>query len=118
MSFFDDGNFSAEDAAVFGGIAGFAEESMREENIDPDEYDPIDDQKEKDEIDNYVNNNVPLRLLRNENPNLFNYVLKLAREHQLKWAEERRIREEVSDELEAIADCESELANLEKKNED
>ena len=103
MDLFEDG-FDAEDAAIIGGIMGFAEESMREENRQPDEVEEDVDMPSGSDVD------VTMRLLRNENPDLFDYVVKAVLKHKRQWAKARREREqhmrdmaEVSHELEAMA---------------
>jgi len=99
-----DGEFDAKDAAIIGGIMGFAEESMREENRQPDEVEEDVDMPSGGDVD------VTMRLLRNENPGLFDYVVKAVLKHKRQWAKDRREREqhmrdmaEVGHELEAMA---------------
>lgn len=107
MSIFDDG-FDMEDATIIGGIMGFAEESIREENIQPDDV-----EEEKPEAENISDQKTNLRLLENENPGLVAYLIKTVIEHKKKWAEARlrkkqelRDLEEVRHELSAISKTE------------
>jgi len=86
MSLFDDG-FDAEDATIIGGIMGFAEESIREEDRLPEDIEEIDDA-------DIAEQNINMKLLRNENPSLFAYVIEKVIEHKRKWAEARRQREQ------------------------
>ena len=107
MSLFD-GDFDMEDATILGGIAGFAEESLREENRDLSELDPSEESV-KDEADKEIS----LRRLRNTEPALFEHIVKLVVEHRKAWAEQRRQREleaeQVGHEIEAMEKAESKL---------
>ena len=108
MSMFDfdgDGSFDMEDAAVIGGMMGFAEESMREEDRNPDEVSDHVTEEDKEEIDRVTS----LRLLRNENPGLVDYLINLVKTQRKRWSIARRQRErdmadfeEVKHELEAM----------------
>ena len=102
MNMFDDG-FDIEDATIIGGIMGFAEESMREENRQPDEI------EEEIEEPRGRSVSVTMRLLKNENPNLFAYVVKKVIEHKRKWAEARRQREQ---DMQDVVDVDHELKAL------
>lgn len=102
-----DGDFTAEDAAVVGGMMGFAEESVREENQELPEL-----SEDQSDIESAADNEVNLRLIRNANPELFRYIISIAQRQSIKWAQERREREAVSDELEAMARSEKELKDL------
>jgi len=107
MSLFD-GDFDIEDATILGGIAGFAEESLREENRDLSELDPSEESV-KSEADKEIS----LRRLRSTEPALFEYIVKLVVKHRKAWAEQRRQREleaeQVSHEIEAMEKTESKL---------
>ena len=99
--------FDVEDATIIGGIMGFAEESMREENRLPDEPD-TEDYEPTSEVNNR-HKDLVMRLLENENPGLFAYVVKKVLEHKRKWAEYRANkvrdmadRESVAHEIEAM----------------
>jgi hypothetical protein len=113
MGIFDDG-FTNEDAAVLGGIIGFAEESLRVENEDPEaeEYLP----EEESGVESSAVEEENLRLIRNGNPELFRYIVSIARKQAKKWARDREDRKVVAEELEAMAKCERELNDLENNN--
>jgi len=66
-----DGEFDAGDAALFGGIMGFIEESIKSEEFGEDEG------VSAEQVDNYVENssNFSLRLLYNENPELVKHLI-------------------------------------------
>ena len=87
-SMFDDG-FDMEDATIIGGIMGFAEESIREENRQPDEID-----EEPEGMPSGRSVSVTMKLLKNENPGLFAYVVKKVLEHKRKWAKAKKQREQ------------------------
>jgi hypothetical protein len=79
-----DGDFDMEDGAVFGGIVGFVEESIKNEKFDEDETGIPDDR-----IEDYVDqtSNSPLRFLYNENPELVRYLINKAYKERIRTAE-------------------------------
>ena len=89
MDFDGDGEFGAQDATILGGVMGFAEESIREENkdfdneLDEDTIDMIDKQMKEPN----------LRLIYNMNPKLFKFIAKRVVEQQKRWREQRLLRE-------------------------
>lgn len=99
-SMFDDG-FDAKDAAILGGVIGFAEESMREEDRELEE--------EIEEIfpDEEPSKNASLAAFRRSNPELYHKILRIAINQRITWAQERRDYEEVKDELIAMERCEA-----------
>jgi hypothetical protein len=107
MSIFDDG-FDAEDACVLGGTMGFAEESMRAEEEDPEE--PLE--KEEDVSPSEIEE-INLRLIYNMNPGLFNYIVRIAKKQRARWEKDRLAREAVEEELKAIRESEKCLEGLE-----
>ncbi len=109
MSLFD-GDFDAEDAAILGGIAGFAEESMREEDRKPEDNEDYDSIVVDLENPKEIN----LRLIRNMNPELFRYVVSLVAKHNKKWRQQRLAREAIQDELKAMAETEELMKNLDE----
>ena len=83
---------------------GFAEESMREEDSEPEEI-----EEEATDTSDIKAKGVIIQLLANENPKLFSHVVKKVLEHKKKWAEYRLMRykesldnAEVDHELQAI----------------
>lgn len=107
---FDDG-FDAEDATILGGAMGFAEESMRAEE------EGLNEDAEEEDFDVSELKEVNLRLVYNTNPGLFKYIVKLIRKQKEKWANDRRAREEVAEELEALEKSEAMLKDLEMEDE-
>jgi hypothetical protein len=98
--------FDAEDAAYLGGAMGFAEESMREEERGEDE----ETEEDLPEIPDIKE--VNLRILRNTDPKLFEYVVKRAMEMAARWRKVRLEREMLSEfgfELEALEESERAL---------
>jgi hypothetical protein len=89
---FDD--FDWEDAAVFGGIAGFVEESLREENRrDPSEVRDEDDFDVMDELGEApVSLKRQLQMLAAGNPGLARYIIRRAREQNEQWALQAQAR--------------------------
>lgn len=71
---FNDG-FSIEDAALYGGVMGFVEESVKVEE-ESEEFDEIADEV----VDTYLRGkpDQQLRLLYNDNPGLVRYLIKKA----------------------------------------
>jgi uncharacterized protein YjiS (DUF1127 family) len=106
-----DGDFTTEDAAVLGGTIGFAEESIREEEAGEETTEEISSE-EASEIESNAAGEADLRLIRNGNPELFRYIVSIARKQAIKWAQDKRDREAVADELEAMARSEQELKDL------
>lgn len=82
---FDD--FDWKDATTFGGIAGFIEESLREENRrDPSELsedEKFDEVKDEEEI---LSVKRQLQMLAAQNPDLAKHVVRRARECSEQWA--------------------------------
>ncbi|KKL86841.1 hypothetical protein LCGC14_1940700 [marine sediment metagenome] len=79
MTMFDmdgDGDFGIDDAALLGGVIGFAEESIREE-----EAGLVDEKLEDIEVNPSKITDVDLRLFYNGNPELFNHVVNTVRKH-------------------------------------
>lgn len=107
MSFFDfdgDGDFGLDDAALLGGMMGFAEESIREEEkIFREEYKDIE--VNPDDIPD-----VNMRLFYNGNPDLFNHIVNIVRKHaldaRLRGAQAVKDKAEVQHELDAMAETE------------
>jgi hypothetical protein len=107
MTIFDfdgDGDFGIDDAATLGGIMGFAEESMREEEtrLEEDSFDDI-------EIDPRTIKDINLRLFYNGNPALFKHVVNTVRKHvaaSRKRSQMRSDLREVQHELDAMRDTE------------
>lgn len=99
MSIFDDG-FDVEDATILGGIMGFAEESIREEEeLNEELGDDID-------VDMSEIKDTDLRLIHNMNPGLFKYIISIVKRQTAKWKQDRIDREEVEEELEALRESE------------
>ena len=103
-----DGDFDSEDAAIFGGIAGFAEESIREENRTDDDV-----EASEESVKSESSKETSLRRMYNTNPSLFNHIVRLVVRHRKSW---RKIREQkeleldqVGHELEAMKETEVEL---------
>lgn len=99
-----DGEFTTEDAAILGGAIGFAEESIQIEEKDAEEPPGV----ETSDTESDAMEETDLRLIRNANPSLFRYVLEVARKQSKRWARDRKDREVVAEELEAMAKCERE----------
>jgi hypothetical protein len=110
MSIFDDG-FDMEDATIIGGIMGFAEESIREEEKRPDEV------EEDYDISDVKTNDVTMKLLKNENPGLFAYVVKKVIEHKKLWAKAIQQKKEDMSEIEAVKHELEAMARLEEDDE-
>ncbi len=106
MSFFDfdnDGDFGLDDAALLGGMMGFAEESIREEEkIFREEYEDI-------EINPDDISDVNMRLFYNGNPDLFKHIINTVRRHAANGrmiAQMKKDKAEVQHELDAMAKTE------------
>lgn len=72
-----DGNFDAADAAIYGGILGFVDESVKAEAESNREF----NEKADEAIETYVESekaDTQLRLLYNDNPGLVHYLIKKA----------------------------------------
>lgn len=109
MGIFDDG-FSNQDAAIIGGIMGFAEEAMREEARELEE----DELEEKlIELD-HSRGKIDLLAFKKQNPELFRRIVHIIVAQRRRWAEDRRAFEEVKDELTALNRCEA-MLNEEQK---
>jgi len=92
---FDD-DFDTEDATIIGGIMGFAEESMREENRQPEDI------EEEPDLEGVGPTNTTMRLLKSENPGLFAYVAKKVIEHKKKWSEYKRQRSQDMSDIDSV----------------
>ena len=93
---FDD-DFDMEDATIIGGIMGFAEESIREENRQ------LEDINEEDYgLDEVTDRDTNLRLLRNENPGLVKYLLSLVIKQKRQWAKARMAREQRQRDMKSV----------------
>jgi len=99
MSLFD-GDFDVEDATIVGGIMGFASEAFKDESAE------LEEDFEEIEINPKDLKEPNLRLIYNNNPGLFNYVVNVVRKQNKEWKEARLAREAVMHELEAMAACE------------
>jgi len=87
-----DGNFDAADAAIYGGVLGFIEESVKAETESDLEF----DEKADEAIETYVENekaDTQLRLLYNDNPDLVHYLIKKAYMVRAKAIEKMNNRE-------------------------
>ncbi|KKN34068.1 hypothetical protein LCGC14_0797390 [marine sediment metagenome] len=108
MSFLDfdnDGDFDIQDAAILGGIMGFAEESIREE-----ESGLVDEKLENIEVNPEKIDDVNLRLFYNGNPKLFNHVVNTIRKHIATAKARRQMKddmEEVQHEIDAMKESEA-----------
>jgi len=111
MMDFDD--FDWEDATTLGGIMGFAEESVREENMkDPSE--PCCEERfdaSSDDTESGLSLKQQLRLLENMNPDLARYVIEKVKEQKKYW----RISRESSSELQEVANDWQRLEEEEKE---
>ena len=101
-----DGDFGADDAAIIGGIMGFAEEAIRDENRELDELD-IDDMM----MDSRIEKDIDLASFRRSYPELFKHILYTIVVQKYRWARNRRQEqldlESVKDELDALARTEA-----------
>lgn len=103
---FFDGDFTNADAAAVGGMMGFAEESMREEERgleDPETTALSKEVKEASFSDER------LRVFSRSYPELFEHILMIASRQTEQWRRDREAYEEVKDELEAMEACEAML---------
>jgi hypothetical protein len=107
MSFLDfdgDGDFDIQDAAILGGIMGFAEESIREEEAKPAEEKFEDIEVNPNEI-----TDINLRLFYNGNPALFNHVVNTVRKHAATAKARKQMKndiKEVQHEIDAMKESE------------
>jgi hypothetical protein len=108
MNMFD-GDFSAEDACVLGGAMGFAEESMRAEEEDPEK---APEEEEEVEIDSSEIKGTDLNLIYNMNPGLYKYIANIVRSQKIRWEKDRLARESVAEELAAIERSEAMLEDV------
>ncbi len=110
FDFDGDGDFDSGDAAILGGIAGFMEESFREESTE------LGEEFREIEIDPRDLKEPNLRLIYNNSPKLFNHIVNKIRKQNLEWRRARLAREAVADELEAIEKCERMLEGSGNEN--
>ena len=102
---FNDG-FDAEDAAILGGIIGFAEDSIKNEELGENDDDAIPEISD-DQIADCIEQNqeISLQLLYNENPELVQHLIKRAYQdrarslQQITEKEIQAVREEMLEEL-------------------
>jgi len=92
---FDDDGFDFEDATTLAGAMGFAEESLREEEVwlgdeeeKPDSFEPPSEAN--------------LRLVYNQDPEFFMWLVKLIKKQNREWARKAQDKKAISDELKAI----------------
>lgn len=108
MSFLDfdgDEDFDIQDAAILGGIMGFAEESIREE-----EAGLVDEKLEDIEVNPNKIDDINLRLFYNGNPELFNHVVNTVRKHIATSKARKQMKndiKEVQHELDAMKESEA-----------
>jgi len=116
FDFSGDGKFGAEDAAMLGGIMGFAEESMREEEFS-------DNNIGDGSVENFVDQQLEepnLRLIYNMNPQMFMFIANTVIKQQKKWRRQRLLREseaidnEFAHELRALEETEALLENTDE----
>ena len=84
MNIFDD-DFNAEDAAILGGVLGFADESVREEERPPEEV----ENEVEPEISSGEISDLDMKLLYNDDPEFFEDIAKLAKEHRKIWTRKK-----------------------------
>lgn len=110
MTIFDmdgDGDFGIDDAALLGGIIGFAEESIREE-----EAGLVDEKLEDIEVNPSKITDVDLKLFYNGNPELFNYVVNTVRKHAATAKMRKQMKndiKEVQHEIDAMKESEAHM---------
>jgi hypothetical protein len=83
-----------EDAAAIGGVLGFAEESIREE----EDSNKMIDQDFDIEVDPRDITDLDLKIFYNTNPDLFNHVASIVRRQTIEWREavsKKREEEEI-----------------------
>lgn len=93
----DFGDFGIEDAAIIGGILGFADEAIRDEQEGESESNYEDIEVDPEQIAD-----VDLRLFCRENPELFRFLIKKTIEFRKKAEMQRyinKIQEEISTEI-------------------
>jgi len=99
-------NFGIEDAAIVGGLLGFADEAIRDEQEDENGYDGDDAEID---IDPEQITDIDLRLFYNENPELFEFLVKKIIEFRKKAKIQRcidRIQREISTEIKQMEEDE------------
>jgi len=84
MNLFD-GDFDAEDAAILGGVLGFADESVQEEERSPEEVE--DDNREEVLVKEI--SDTDMKLFYNDDPEFFEDIVKLAKYHRKIWARKK-----------------------------
>ena len=102
----DFGDFGIEDAAIIGGILGFADEAIKDEQEGEGEYN--NDDIEID-IDPEQITDTDLRLFYRENPELFKFLIKKTIEFRKKAKIQRyinRIQGEISAEIKQMKEDE------------
>jgi hypothetical protein len=104
-----DGDFDAKDAAIIGGIMGFAEESMREEDQELD-----DEELEEILLNDPSDRDVNLAAFKRSYPEMYRKIVHIIVRQRAVWAQERRDFELVKDELRAMEKCEAMLGKDEK----
>ena len=104
---FSDNGFDIEDATLLGAAAGFAEESIRAEEAEPDE-----DPESIIDIDSSQIESDDLRLIRNANPGLFKHIIDIIKKQSIRWRKNRLALEEVEEELGALKEAEEMLEEL------
>lgn len=101
-----DGDFGAADAAIIGGIMGFAEEAIRDENREMDDLD-IDGML----MDPRIEKNIDLASFKRSYPDLFKHILYTIVMQKYRWSRDRRQEqtdlESVKHELDALARTEA-----------
>ena len=104
----DGDGFDIGDSIIAGGIAGFIYDSIKEEDrLDESDFDPEGfSESVKDGVED--SNNVQLRLLYNENPELVEFLVKKVREDRERASqaaiekEAAQVRQEMQEELERM----------------
>lgn len=102
----DFGNFRIEDAAIVGGLLGFTDEAIRDEQAGENGYDGDDAEID---IDPEQITDIDLRLFYNENPELFEFLVKKIIEFKKKAKIQRyigRIQREISAEIKQMEEDE------------
>jgi len=113
MNLFD-GDFDAEDAAILGGVLGFADESVQEEERSVEEV--VDNNEEEVSVGEV--SDVDMKLLYNDDPEFFTDIVKLARNHRKIWAKKKeevkfaeeyaQMMQEINEEVEFWGDLDDE----------
>jgi hypothetical protein len=100
-----DGEFDWGDAALLGGIMGFAEESMREEDMQLEEM----EDPEVEFIEPINSGDTIIKLFRSGHPKEYEWMVKKIIEQRLAWAEAERQRLERDDEAKFFEEIERNL---------